>query len=134
MNCTVVGRRLRAFLRSRRAYAVLGPKGGDWSGGGCWLLAAALARVLRGGAGVRGVWGYRDGFHGQQHAVVQVGSCYLDGDGGQTAEQLLRKMRTLERIKAPYLGRWQPARARRDGIPCPLGKQRELVKLLKEHV
>lgn len=92
----------RALL-TNEAYEILdsAPEltGSTWSAGGCYLLARALQRIYGG----KLVTVYN--VHGQpQHVAVQLGNMYLDADGLQTGDKLLKTMREDELVAFPHIG------------------------------
>ena len=118
------GRRLRNYLNTDEAYAILGPDG-TWTAGGCWLLAAALAPLLD--APLVGVWSRVHGMPVLQHVVLQLDAdCFLDADGAQTARALLRRMAQEEMLVAPFLAPFNPDAARTSDIRCPAVSVRRL--------
>lgn len=126
------GERLRRVLQEP-AVDRLAP-GDGWGYGGCWLLAEALVSTVFPGAKIKGVWEtqQREGRAKKilHHAVVEIApGCYLDHNGAQSKAELLRNQQ--EDIAAPYLGPWQPQRAARSGIECPVDSLRALRQRLK---
>lgn len=87
----------RAFRRTRRLQAVLPDYG--FLDGGCLSLALAVQRVL--GEAAEVVFVLAGAF--PQHAVVRLvlddEVLYLDADGLGSADDLLAKMRLVERVR-----------------------------------
>ena len=135
MSCTrraqALGRRVRQFLQTDAAYRILDDEvGGTWSAGGCWVLAKALTALID--APLVAVWNEIDGSTVQHHVVVQLSeNCYLDADGTQSGETLLRKMARVELIRDPYLAEFDPVVARRGQIACPTGTVQRLTRALR---
>lgn len=131
MNASVLGRRLKRFFASARAYDLLDSDpetyGSTWSSGGCYVAATALHSLLPGSRLTAVV---ADGV--QHHVVVELGGWYFDADGATGAQALLRRWRTRERLDAPRLQPFVPQAAA--DLVCPAGVvaelRRELQKLL----
>jgi hypothetical protein len=118
------GKRLRNYLNTDAAYAILGPDG-TWTAGGCWLLAAALAPLLD--APLVGVWSVVQATPVLQHVVLQLDDdCFLDADGVQTERALLRRMVQEEMLVEPFIAPFNPDAARASDIRCPAVSVRRL--------
>jgi hypothetical protein len=148
-----LGRRLRRVLDSRAAYEILGPSGGTWMAGGCWILAEALQRCLRSRGYDAHLYAVRSREKEREvveHVVVGVrGNAshahggyeiwFLDGDGAATSAELLDKMRRVERVPSPYLTRFTKTDAKAErafpfGIVCPPVKVERLSAWLCERL
>jgi len=92
----------RAIL-TNEAYQILDSDpeltGSTWSAGGCYLLARALHRIY--GGKLVTVYNVQ---RQPQHVALQLGNMYLDADGLQTGDKLLKTMREDELVAFPYIG------------------------------
>lgn len=130
-------RRIRAAFRAQETYAVL--PHGTWSAGGCWISAKALAHVLGGDLWAVLSLGLGSGTHDDvQHVVLRLPSGdFVDGDGIQTERELLRKMRRVERLRVPYLARFDDSlqrRARRHSVICPARAVAHVEQVLRQRL
>ena len=123
------GNKLKRFLASKKMYDILGEEGGTWTAGGCWILAEALHSWLGPGSELVAVG---SSVNKVEHVAVRVEDgyfyYYLDGDGFQTEEEFLRKMRELERISDPFIHQFDPRDVTE--IPCPLISVKRVVEAL----
>jgi len=131
MYAMELGRRLKAALNTAEAYDILGDEG-TWQAGGCWILAAALKRLLGKKAKLFAVVSHRNP---AEHVVVEWDGLYIDADGASTEAQLLRRMRDEEFIPSPMVVPFnrnlqQMAKSAGD-VPCPIGKVKELESFLR---
>jgi hypothetical protein len=129
-----LGRAIRRAVKSDEAYAILG-KHGTWTAGGCWILAAALKRLL--GRRSRLAVVRRGEEPVAQHILVELDGVFLDADGASTEEQLLRRWRDLEGVQSPgvtALTADMARRARADSIPFSAGKARRLAAYLSRAI
>ena len=134
MQARDLGRAIRRAVKSDEAYAILG-KHGTWTEGGCWILAAALKRLLGRRSRLAAV--RRSDEPVAQHILVELDGAFLDADGISTREQLLRRWRDLEGIPNPSVTAMtaeMARRARSDGIPFSAGKARRLAAYLSRAV
>ena len=92
--------RLKKYLNSDQAYALLPEDVCSWISGGCLPLARALVNLLGPEAELRAI-GSDTNMH--EHVVVVYGSWYFDGDGASHEVTLLRRWRTQEYLDNPFL-------------------------------
>lgn len=65
-----------------------------WTHGGCWTLATALHRFL--GDDRTDLWGVGDPLTGiAYHVAVNVGGCFVDGDGASSETELLARWKKI---------------------------------------
>lgn len=101
---TIDGEKLIEILASDEAYAILDRSvGGSWLAGGCLLLARSLKRLLPGSCLVIMHGRVGEGVGGPQHCVLSHRGLYVDANGIQTEEDLLRHWRDEEGVERPFL-------------------------------
>jgi hypothetical protein len=128
------GPAMKQALKSDEAYAILG-KHGTWVAGGCWILAAAIKRLLGRRSRLVAITAGNERI--AQHILVELDGVFLDAAGASTKRQLLRLWRDLEGIPNPSvtaLTAEMTRRARSDGIPFSAGKARRLASYLSRAV
>jgi hypothetical protein len=124
------GRRLRRLLQTDEAYEILGPDGGDWTAGGCWVLGEALTAWAGSAAGRYVVIDYGT----PHHMVIRLGGLYVDGDGASTKRSLLKRWAEVEGLEKPQLEKWgktDEAVWRGEGMSCPTDKVHALLALIR---
>jgi hypothetical protein len=137
------GDHLRELLSTDAAYDALGTEvDGDWTEGGCWILAEALKDLIGRGAKLVAVLGQIEEFeYGYDtpklkwdvaHVAVQVGGFFLDGHGASSRGQFERMMsEEYGRIKVvPFSDAVQ--RTAKRNIVCPVRAVRRVEKFLQE--
>jgi hypothetical protein len=87
----------------------------EWGSGGCWILAAALKKLIGHDAELF----YVGSPMGVEHVVVKVGRLYLDQDGGSTGPELKGKLGIEDSFIAPFEKRAQRT-VSGGGTYCPL--------------
>jgi hypothetical protein len=122
MSVRGFGRLLARFLKTREAMNILRSYDLDeWGFGGCWILAAALKRLIGHPAELY----YVGSPMGVEHVVVRIGNLYLDQDGGQTGKELKEKLRVERPFIEPF-GKREQKIAAESGTYCPLDAVNEL--------
>ena len=128
-----LGTRLVAALEEPAAQEILAVSGGTWTAGGCWLLAAALARWAR----PRGEVVALARPHPVEHVVFRLGGWYLDGHGAATRRELIARWRGDEALREATMTVFRPkeaARARADQIPFSADRVAALAAHLAAHL
>lgn len=123
---------LRKILATRKAWAILGDIE-TWKSGGCYVLAAALAKYFAGLGIETPIVLIRDGINRiPQHAVVAHPSgMYIDADGMQDPPTLLTKMAEVEFVPLPYFDAFAGVKELVEhGIPVDRVKSAALARLL----
>lgn len=111
-----LGARLVAALDEPAAREVLAVSGGTWTAGGCWLLAAALARWAQ----PRGEVVALARPNPVEHVVFRLGGWHFDGHGAATRRELIARWRGDEALRGATMTVFRPkeaARAKADKIP-----------------
>lgn len=115
-----LGECVKRFARSNAGYTILDNLT-SYLAGGCWILAAALKRLLgdRGElVAVTDVYAMGRAYH---HVLVRVGSFYVDARGANDAAEVQRYWREEERLKNPQivpLHRLAERELIEGGVPC----------------
>jgi hypothetical protein len=117
MNAQTLGKALKRYFRSDRAYELLDSsketKGTSWQSGGCWPLAEALHSLLPGSELVAVV---SDGV--QHHVLVNLHGWYLDADGASSQRALLSRWHKQEGLQDPTVALFKPAQTQ--DLVCPV--------------
>ena len=139
---------LRRILSSHEAYAILGNEVDTWLAGGCQLLAEALKQVFPEGeiqcvyshpkfspadeAKIKaaGEWDQVVSAVGPDHCVFRLGNQYLDGDGVQTEQQLLKTWCDKEGLVQPRIGPYD----RQNDWYCPPEKVKQVAEFLRQQL
>lgn len=122
---TYLGTQIAVATATPEAYGILTRHGlTSWQQGGCSVLAAALARVLRADqcALVRD-----DGT--VDHVVVWYEGVYLDADGAFTGVGIRAKHKALEGSAVRIVGLGGATVA---GVLCPISAVTDVAKLLSD--
>lgn len=87
-----IGRVVKHFVANNESYEILDANGGGtWSAGGCYLLAFALHKKFK--LPLYALFGSNrpNGMICNQHVVVKSGQFFIDADGTQAKQSLLRR-------------------------------------------
>ena len=129
-NHRAMGRALKLAVRTDESYEILG-KNGTWTAGGCWILAAALKRLLGTPSRLVAITRGRDDM--PQHVLVELDGTFFDADGASTRGSLLRRWEAVEGVWDASLRPFDESmsrRARADGIPFSVRKAKRLAAYL----
>lgn len=136
MNPSQLGRMLHNHLTSDKGFDCLKPEGYGWTDGGCLILAMAMRRWLGTGR-LMGLYGrFRTYLRVdplmQHHAMLQVGSLYLDGDGISTCPAIALRWEKSECVASISIRPFSHRLAVKGGIPDdPAKEDRTLLFLQK---
>ena len=101
-DLTTLSPLIKRACRHEGFYALLAPWRCGAFDGGCVLVALALGEVLGTGHSVilRGYSATQDEPRpiAEQHALLQIGECYLDGDGASSRRAIVARWRRLEKL------------------------------------
>lgn len=130
MTVRQLGHALKRLLQTKKAMDVLRPYSiEEWGYGGCWILAAALKKLI----GPKAKLYYVGSPMGVEHVVVRVGDLYLDQDGAQTASQLVKKLKLDDAFISPY-GPEEEKEAEEGGTYCSMDAVDDVYALLAEYL
>jgi len=117
------GRVLKRYAASNDSYRDTG-LGSTWFAGGCWVMAAALARWIGPSARLYAVVGAAGPHHPAipQHVAVHVGDRFFDANGASTLKQLWNYWQNDEGINVLAVEPFTPAlqrQAHEAQMTCP---------------
>lgn len=109
--------KLKTALNSNEAYSILDGIGDTWLSGGCFLLAKVLFKMIPKSKLIILMGNGKTQKEIQpQHALVQVGNYFIDGDGVSTKDALIKRWETLEGILNIKIEPFEPSKHKADFI------------------
>ncbi len=117
---------IKSMVADKAGYKIIP---GNWTHGGCCILAYALQRLFGGR-----IWTISSPRYPIEHFVLELDGVFLDGDGAFTQEELLAKMDNEPGIDSPRLKIWGLSRRALSTIFCSDKQILATVKLLKAHM